>query len=198
MKNMFRALPFQTIAETAIINRRAMPRQTSVSMDDPANSVMTDLEKVTAFTIEPTASIQAANDKMIACGVRLLFVTEENGELLGLITTTDILGEKPVKYVTEHGGSRNDILVMDIMTLKNKLDVIYQRDINNACVGDVVETMKAVKRKHMLVVNHDANGHERICGIFSTTQINRQLGLNIEPSPRVQTFADIERVVVTA
>lgn len=197
MNSIYRAMPFHTIAQSAIINRRAIPRQTSVSMDDPASSVMTDLDKVTAFSIEPTASMQAANDKMIACGVRLLFVTDESGELVGLITSTDLLGAKPVKYITEHGGSREDIMVQDLMTLKSKLDVIYLRDVNNACVGDVVETMKRVNRKHMLVVNHDASGKEKVCGIFSTTQINRQLGLNIEPSLQVGTFADIERVLAT-
>jgi len=159
---------------------------------------MTDLETVTAFCIAPSASIKIANEKMIACGVRLLFVTDDNGELLGLVTTTDILGEKPVKYVNEHGGSREDILVMDIMTVKSKLEVIDLRDINNACVGDIVETMKAINRKHMLVVNHDVKGREKVCGIFSTTQVNRQLGLNIEPSLRVDSFADIERVLITA
>jgi len=197
MTSTYRALPFQTIAQTAIINRRATPRLSAVSMDDSATAVMTDLETVTAFTIEPTASINAAHDKMIACGVRLLFVSDEAGELLGLITTTDLYGEKPVKYMTEHGGPRDDIMVQDIMTHKSKLEVIFLRDISNACVGDVVETMKAVKRKHMLVVNHDASGHERVCGILSTTQINRQLGINIEPSLRVGSFADIERALAT-
>lgn len=195
MTSIYRALPFQTIAQNAIINRRNRQRPSNVSMDDSATAVMTDLETVTAYSTEPTASIQAAHDKMIACGVRLLFVTDENDELVGLITTTDLYGAKPVKYITEHGGSRDDIMVQDIMTHKRQLEVIYLRDINHACVGDVVETMKAVKRKHMLVVSHDANGRETVCGIFSTSQINRHLGINIQPSLRVGSFADIERVL---
>lgn len=197
MNSNYRTLPFQTINQSAIINRRAHQRL-EVSMDDPATSVMTDLSQVTAFSIEPTAGIQSANDKMIACGVRLLFVADEAGALLGLITATDLLGEKPVQYVTEHGGSRDDIIVQDIMTPKSQLEVIYLRDLNNACVGDVVETMRMVNRQHMLVVNHDSEGREKVCGIYSTTQINRQLGTNIEPSLRVGTFADIGRVLATA
>jgi len=198
MNSIYRAMPFHTIAETAIINRRTVPRQDSVSMDDPATSVMTDLGQVTAFSIAPTASMKAANSKMIACGVRLLFVTDDAGELLGIITSTDLLGEKPVKYITEHGGTHEDIMVRDLMTAKSKLDVIYMRDVQHSCVGDVVESMKLVNRKHMLVVNHDEDGREIVCGIYSTTQINRQLGLNIEPSLRVDTFADIERVLASA
>ena len=198
MSISFRALPYHTIAEEAKINRRAHHRQTNVGLDEPASVVMTDLNEATPFAIEPTASIESANDKMIACGVRLLFVTEESGGLLGLITASDILGERPVQYVKEHGGARGDIIVQDIMTAKAQLDVIYLRDVAIASVGDIVETMKVFNRQHMLVVQHNENGLEIVCGIFSTTQINRQLGTNIEPSPRAATFADIERVVATA
>lgn len=198
MANPFRALQYHTIATDAKVNRRAHHRQTNVALDEPATVVMTDLNEVTPFAVEPAIPIQAANDKMIACGVRLLFVTDNLGSLLGLITASDLLGERPVKYMTEHGGSRGDIMVMDIMTPKTQLDVIYMRDVATASVGDIVETMKLFNRQHMLVVQHTDTGLEVVCGIFSTTQINRQLGTNIEPSPRVATFADIERVVATA
>lgn len=198
MNDQFRALPYQTISITAKVNRRNKNRPAYVALTDPATLVMTDISKIAPFSIEPTATIDAVNDKMIACGVRLLFVTEGNGDLLGLVTSTDILGEKPVQFITKHGVRREEILVRDIMTLKENLDVLYMSSVANAAVGDIVETMKTVKRQHMLVVEH-TSGKETLCGIFSTTQINRQLNINIEPSEVPGTsFADLGKVLTNA
>jgi CBS domain-containing protein len=80
-----------------------------ISEDSPAMSVMTDLRIITPFQIENSASLEAVNEKMIACGVRLLFVSDKQGLLKGLVTSNDILGEKPMFFVTNNCCSRDDI-----------------------------------------------------------------------------------------
>jgi len=42
------------------------------------------------------------------------------------------------------------------------------------------------------VVGERNSGGERIRGIFSLTQIARQLGANLQPNTFAQTFAEIE------
>ena len=69
---------------------------------------------------------------MIACGVRLLFVNDPQGNLAGLITTTDIQGEKPLLYVTNNGGSRNDISAKDLMTPLAKLEGIPLEEVKKS------------------------------------------------------------------
>jgi len=199
MTDQFRALPYQTIAANAKVNRRTTRRPTNVSLTDPASMVMTDIRAVAPFSIDPKSSIDSANTKMIACGVRLLFVTESNGDLVGLITSTDLLGEKPVQFITKNGGTRDEILVKDMMTVKENLDALDLSSVTNASVGDIVETMKQVKRQHMLVVDGRGDiNQETICGLYSTTQISRQLHINIEHSGLAGSFADIEKVLTTA
>ena len=198
MINKFKALPHQSMKQDATLNHRMINRATNVSLDEPATVVMTDLNELTPFSIEPTASIDATNEKMIACGVRLLFVTNENENLIGIVTATDILGEKPVQYLKEHGGNREEIMVQDIMTPKYKLDVLNMIDVEKALVGDILETMNLLGRQHTLVVETTGKGKSTIRGIFSTTQISRQLGMHIEPTMRAHTFADVERVVMSA
>jgi CBS domain-containing protein len=164
-----------------------------VVQEDPAHAVMTDLKKVKAVTVDATASIDFANSKMIACGVRLLFVMNADEMLVGLITASDLLGEKPITHLQKHGGSRENILVQDIMTPHDKLKTLKMTDVLNARVGDIVETMKAFNRQHILVVDKlDGETTERICGIFSTTQIGRQLGIEIKNSPTTNTFAEFK------
>lgn len=198
MSDQFKALPYHKISTDAKVNRRTHKRPTKVKLTDMATAVMTDFNIIVPISIDLTASIDKANDKMIACGVRLLFVTGQNGTLVGLITATDILGEKPVLHVTNHGGKREDIIVSDIMTAKEQMDVLHMTDVVQASVGDIIETIKMFKRQHMLVVEQDSSGQETLRGIYSTTQINRQLGINIEPSNRADSFADIEKALVTA
>jgi signal-transduction protein with cAMP-binding, CBS, and nucleotidyltransferase domain len=172
-------------------------RPTDVSFDDPALEVMTDLNEITPFSIEPTASIDATNEKMIACGVRLLFVTDIDGNLSGIVTAKDIMGEKPVQYIKEHGGKREEIIVQDIMTAKRNLDVLSFNDVKRASVGDIIETMQMLGRQHTLVEEVSEKGFSVIRGIFSTAQISRQLGVTIDPAMRATTFADVERVVLS-
>ncbi len=197
MTNKYRALPHYSIEQGAIVDRRMINRPTDVSLDDSALSVMTDLNDMTPFSIEPTAGIEATNEKMIACGVRLLFVTDIDSNLLGIVTAKDILGEKPVQYIKEHGGKREDIMVQDVMTAKRNLDVLRFNDVKSASVGDIIETMHTLGRQHTLVEEISEKGISVIRGIFSTTQISRQLGITIDPAMRATTFADVERVVLS-
>jgi predicted transcriptional regulator len=197
MTSQFKALTNHAISKHAKVERRTVQRSENVSLTDDATTVMTDLTRAASFSIAATASITRANDNMIACGVRLLFVTADNGDLVGIITSSDLLGEKPLQYITEHGGTRDDIIVKDIMTGKDSLEALRLDDVGSASVGDIIETMKTCNRQHMLVTKTDDDTQiETVCGIYSSTQIGRQLGIVIEPSPRVDTFAELEKALL--
>jgi Mg/Co/Ni transporter MgtE len=129
---------------------------------------------------------------MIASGVRLLLVTDQANSVLGVLTANDLMGNRPVKYLQEVGGKRSDIEVRDIMTSSDKLEVMYMVDVENARVGDIIETMKKVGRQHAMVVDLDDDKNQVIRGLFSTTQIGRQLGINIELTGKAKNFAELE------
>jgi len=198
MVNKYKALPHYSMESETQVDRHTVNRATDVSLDDPARLVMTDLHDITPFSIEPTAMIEACNEKMIACGVRLLFVKDGSDKLLGIVTATDVLGEKPVQYLQEHGGRREDIFVRDIMTSMEALEVLLYSDVQKATVGDIIETMKLLGRQHTLVVDKTESGTSSVRGIFSTSQISHQVGMHIEPGVRANTFAAVERVVLSA
>ncbi len=64
---------------------------------------MTDFNSVTAVIILPGDTLDEAHRRMIQRGVRLLLVVDQNRSVLGLITATDILGEKPVQVAVQRG-----------------------------------------------------------------------------------------------
>lgn len=151
-----------------------------VNLSDPAITVMTDLSKISIVVARPNASMDSANAKMIRYGVRMLLVLDSNDQVAGLLTATDILGEKPMRFLQNIGGTHADIMVRDLMTPQRELEVIKIEDIKNAEVGQIVATLKKSNRQHGLVVDEGTDGKQIVCGIFSITQIARQLG--IEPA----------------
>ena len=165
------------------------------TLESNAALAMTDFRHVRPFTISPTATIADINAKMIACGVRLLFVSEVNDVLLGLVTYNDIFGDKPVRYIQEHGGSHDEIVAQDIMTSVNMLEALEQGEVNRKRVGDIVETMKSSRRQHVLVTDSQPDGVRFVSGLFSSTDIGKRLGIEIELSARANTFADLERAL---
>ena len=191
MEKPFSPLRHRRLAPGAVVAQPPSQQPRSIGLEDPAVRVMTDFRQTRPFTIGPRETMDRANDKMIACGVRLLLVVD-GGTVTGLITATDILGEKPVAYLREHGGGRDGVLVQDIMTPYRDLEVLDMAAVARARVGDVVETLRQCGRQHLLVVEADAQGGERVRGLFSATQVGRQLGLAVEPTSRAETFAELE------
>jgi CBS domain-containing protein len=161
-----------------------------VALNSSALGVMTDLRQVPAATIDLEAPIDAANRFMIRRSVRLLLVTDDERRVLGLITATDILGEKPVRYALDSGVRRQDLKVRDIMTPRDRLDVLSYEDVAHAEVGHIVATLQRSGRQHAMVC--ERADEDSVRGIFSLSQIARQLGIAIEASGIALTFAEIE------
>lgn len=169
---------------------QALPER--VTVRDPALTVMTDFERVSAVLIRPSDTIDEANRRMIQRGVRLLLVVDEARLVAGLITANDLLGEKPLQVITHRGGRRQDLVVRDIMTPQNQLEVLELGDVSLARVGHIVATLRESVRQHAIVVDRDRQGRQRVCGLFSLTQIARQLGVEVPSSEIARTFSEIE------
>jgi CBS-domain-containing membrane protein len=164
-----------------------------VALDDPAFSVMTDLREVSAATTRPDETIDQAHAQMIRRGVRLLFVLDRGAAVAGILTATDLLGEKPVRFMRDRGVSHAEILVEDIMTPASTLDALSILDVAQMRVGHIVATLQAVGRRHLIVAEE---GGRRIRGIFSTSQLARQLGVELQTFEVARSFADIEAALV--
>jgi CBS domain containing-hemolysin-like protein len=195
MNHHFQILQHQLLSPGATINQSRQTDSQAVTLDDNAIAVLTDFKHTRPFSITSSATINETNNTMIVGGVRLLFVADSDGVLQGLITYTDLFGEKSVQYIKEHGGTREEILAQDIMTPLLQLEALQYDDITSARVGDIVETIKTAGRQHMLVTTLLEDDTQVITGIFSSTHIEKRLGIKIELSARANTFADLERAL---
>jgi len=171
-----------------------------VHASSPATDVMTDLSRVVAVTTTARTTVDEAHHEMIKRGVRALFVVDDGRVVLGIITANDIMGERPLQVAQHRGVRHAEILVSDVMTPADLLEVMELQDVLKVRVGDVVETLKRSGRQHAVVIESVcADSTSASCtvrGIFSLTQIARQLGLHPQIGHSVaRTFAEIEAAI---
>jgi CBS domain-containing protein len=168
-----------------------------VTLGSPALDVMTDLTKIKAATIRPDQTLQQAEQTMIYQGVRMLFVVSEMPALEGLITSTDLRGERQMSLVHSRNLRFEDMRVADVMTELSMLDAIDYEPMVGATVGNVVATLKRVGRNHLLVVQAAAHGTpRRVRGVISRTQVERQLGQLIDITEIASSFSEVERALL--
>lgn len=203
MQREFHALPIRELGEGGGLRRPPQPQPARVTLESPALEVMTDLARSSAATIRPQAPIEGANQYMISRGVRLLLVVDERDTVLGLVTATDILGERALRVAMERGLRRGDLTVGDIMMPAAHVEVLALEDVQRARVGHVLETLRGAGRQHALVVDHEVIPARSLIdapvrramvrGIFSISQLARQLGVALQPGTAVAlTFSEIE------
>ena len=195
--DLYPALPSRALAPGARLCRPALsgPEATAES---PALSVMTDLTRIAPVVISADTTMEWANTYMIQRGVRMLFAMHADGTLAGIVTATDILGEKPVELVHQERVRYADIRVSDVMTPAARIEVLDYARVERSQVGHVVSTMQAARRHHALVVQQDAQGRTEIRGIFSLSQVARQLGMPLQLPQEVETFSEIEAAIGAA
>lgn len=162
-----------------------------VKLDSPALAVMTDLSQVKAATTGPQTSLAQAEQIMIYQGVRMLFVVSEMPVLEGLITTTDLRGDRPMRRVAERGVHHDELTVADVMTPLVMLDAIDFGDMAHASVANVIATLQAFGRNHLLVVENGS----RVRGVISRTQIERQIGAPVPIAEVATSFAELGQLL---
>lgn len=203
MDRKYQDLAIRELGTGAGFRRPQQPQAARVTLESPALDVMTDLARVSPATIRSQAPLEGANHFMISRGVRLLLVIDVRDTVLGVLTATDVLGEKALRVATERGIRRGELIVADLMTPAEQVEVIEFADVEGARVGHVLETLRRGGRQHALVVDHEVVAassplerplrHAMVRGIFSVSQLARQLGLLLPQAGEVaRTFAEIE------
>jgi CBS-domain-containing membrane protein len=167
-----------------------------VKVISSALEVMTDLHFVAAAIIPVDTDLETASQKMIARGVRSLLVVDSAHDVVGIITARDIMGDRPASVMQNQSVGFAQIKVRDVMTSAEHIEVLALEEVLHAHVGDVIETLKDSGRQHALVVEDDPIQERPVIrGIFSASQIARQLGIALQSSELSQTFAEIDRAV---
>lgn len=190
-------LPTSHLDPSVGLMRPACDLPERVKLTHPALDVMTDLSRMTAVTASPDDTIEQAENRMIRRKVRLLFVMDHDEQVAGLITSTDIYGEKPMQVVQGRGLHRDEVRVADIMTPVDRIEAIDFDDLAHATVGHVLETLKSSGRQHALVFE-SRGGRKMVRGLLSLSQLCKQLGISLQTTEVALTFIEIEQYLAHA
>jgi len=207
MERIYQGLPLRELGGDAGFRRPTQPSSERVTLESPALGVMTDFTRATPATIRPQAPLAGANQFMITRGVRLLLVVDEHESVLGVLTANDLLGERSMLAATGRDVRRDELTVADVMTPAERVEVIELAEVGRARVGHVLETLRRAGRQHALAVDFDVLPPRRaldagvkramVRGIFSISQIARQLGVSVPAGGEVAlTFSEIEAALV--
>ena len=196
MTDRFHLLHAEPLPPTTLLARFEEQVEGMLTADSPALEAMTDFTRVRAVCVSPTVVIDDAKQRMVHAGVRSLFVTDSDGEIVGLVTARDINSEKPLAYAASTHTHHDEILVEHVMTPRQNIHAMTLHDVAEARVGDIVVTLREAGRQHGLVVQKGRESRARVRGVFSITHIGRLLGVKVDPTGPVQTFTALHAALV--
>lgn len=145
-----------------------------VHLHDSAMLVFTDFASVYPVTVTADTTIDHALEKMKSQRVRLLIVVNGQHRVIGLINADQIMGDGPVRLAEDRRLDHRHITVAMLMRPQKAIQVLKLSHLRDARVGHIVATLHDLEQKYVLVVEGGT-----VCGLFSASQISRQLGRGI-------------------
>lgn len=192
----FRTLTIHRLQDAVRFKEPYYQQPNSVYPEASALEVMTDLNFVPAAAVRVDASLEHAHQVMIDRGVRLVFAVDAGHMVLGLLTATDVLGARSATAAQGLGISKDELRVRDVMTPVAQIEVLALVEVVHARVGDIVATLRHSGRQHALVVDRNMPDDSLVIrGIFSASQIARQLGIAVKPGNLEHTFEQIDETI---
>ncbi len=177
----YHPVPFTTITMPARLPRRTIADVSHLTDDDTARAVMTDFAHVQPVSVAHSRHIDDALQDMIQAGVRSLLVIAE-GVVVGLITSYDVQGEKPIQFLQgpdciHDSCLHRDVLVEDIMVRWDALPKLSLDTLGKQRIGDLRLTFaRHPEWMHLLVVEAQVDGCF-VRGIVSRTRLERALAV---------------------
>ncbi|MFY0639494.1 MAG: CBS domain-containing protein [Bermanella sp.] len=165
-----------------------------LNLEDSAISVMTDhrLEKAPICTTQ--TSLESVSKQMANEKTSMLLVENKDGQIVGIISSADISGEKPIQFINETKKKRSEIKVGHLMNDIENMPVLDIQDVLSAKIGDVLFTLNDIGSEYILVTTKNGK-HTNIRGVFSARHIARSLNIFFSPSPAAKTFAEYSRAL---
>jgi CBS domain-containing protein len=157
--------------------RRSILDGQALEAGDPAIYAITDFKRDYPMTVDAERQIDDALSDMIRLGVRALLVAKEQ-RLVGLVTSYDIQGERPIQFLQSSNYSRHqDIRVVHVMTPWDELLTLDWDGVESARASDLLAAFERTHLTHLLVIEVDkTTSKSTVRALASRARLLRQLG----------------------
>jgi hypothetical protein len=187
---------FQLLPLTTVAGQPQLPQASqTATLTDPAVSQMTDLRLAPCVKVDHRDGIAATLHVMQRAGVRMAFVTGIAGELIGLVTSDDLQGERPMLRAMADHVCVEELTLDQVMTPRAEWQVVDAWQVEHCRLGNVAATMREHGLRYLLVIERDAAGSQ-IRGLFSARRLELVLGVELGSGPLSRSFAQLEAVLV--
>jgi CBS domain-containing protein len=170
-----------SLMSTTNFSQAALPRRSIsdgqfLEASDPAVHAITDFTREHPVTVDEDRQIDDALGDMIHLGVRAMLVMREQ-RIVGLITSYDIQGERPLQFLQTSTYRRHqDIRVDHIMTPWDKLMALDWDGIQSARAGELLQVLEEAGLTHLLVIERSKkNASPIVRALVSRARLARQL-----------------------
>jgi CBS domain-containing protein len=159
-----------------VLPRRSVSDGQFLDPSDPAIHAITDFTREHPVTVGEERQIDDALEDMIHLGVRAMLVMREQ-RIVGLITSYDIQGERPLQFLQTSNYSRHqEIRVGHIMTPWDQLLALDWDSIQAARAGDLLHLLEEAELTHLLVIERSKkNSTPVVRALVSRARLARQL-----------------------
>ncbi|MCF6768154.1 CBS domain-containing protein [Thiotrichales bacterium 19S11-10] len=164
-----------------------------VTTDSPALQTFTDFHVRPPVTTVSSAFAHQALEKMKTSEIRCLLVIDNNDKVIGFINSAQILGIQLTQVAQANDINQTEVTVSMLMTPISALRILNYRDLSNARVGHIARILHEHSLSHLLVYEVDHLEEVILRGMFSTTQISRQLGIDIGNNLASETIAEMSK-----
>jgi CBS domain-containing protein len=184
-------IPMRRFGDPTLPRRSILDGQ-PIELGDPAIYAITDFKRDYPMTVDAERQIDEALSDMIRLGVRALLVSKDQ-RLVGLVTSYDIQGERPIQFLQGSNYSRHqDIRVVDVMTPWDELEALDWESVETARASDLLAVFEHTNLTHLLVIEVEKKTSRcTIRALASRARLLRQLGDRVsglvQPSHRADT-----------
>lgn len=191
MSKNYEILPTITLnAGSTYMHPPALPEV--AHLDDPATQFMVDFQTNYAFTIKPDAPVTHALIEMEVSGSHILLVVDQEDNVIGIISSEHILGEKTIKLIHERRIPRHEVEVHMVMRPQAEVMAFEFASLKHAKVGNVISTMRNARQHYAFVVEFANTGKQSVRGMFSLSLLSKQLDRDyVSDVPEARTIAEL-------
>lgn len=168
--------------------------QRSAQPHDSALSLLTDLHHSPCVVASHRDGLEQTLHLMMRAGVRMVFVSGSDGELVGMVAAEDLQGERPVLRASAHQVGHHELTLADIMVPVTQWDAVDLADVRTAQLGDIAATMREHGLRYLLVTQRK-NDVVVLRGLFSARRLEMAMNTTLEPDLHSRSFAELEQVL---
>jgi CBS domain containing-hemolysin-like protein len=168
--------------------------QRRANLTDAALPLMTDLSHSPCVMADHLDGVEPTLHTMVSARVHMAFVTDVQDRVIGLITTHDLQGERPLQRAMADHVHFEDLSLEQLMTPVNQWPAVSSAALAHARVGDIVATLEEQSLRYLLVVDHEG-GEPVLRGLFSARQLEASLGRDIAADLHSRSFAELEATI---